>query len=138
MMKNPKQKAALLAFALLAVLTASAEQFTLTYQGYPFKKTLCEDPTYAAGEHLTISAGVPKESGKVFKCWEFDGKTYSPAQKFTMPAKDVVFVPVWDGGTGVEQAQPSDTNCRKILRDGQLVILRDGVEYNVYGIRQNQ
>ena len=135
MKKFPKRKAACLAFTILLAVTASAEQYTLVYQGYPFKKTLCDDPAYAAGNHLTISAGVPKKDGKVFKCWEFDGNTYSPAQKFTMPAKDVVFVPVWEDGSGVESVQPSAVSCQKI---GQLVIIRDGVEYNALGIRQTR
>ena len=37
--------------------------------------------------------------------------------------------------TAVENthSQSPMTNCQKILRDGQLLILRDGVEYNAMG-----
>ena len=35
--------------------------------------------------------------------------------------------------TGMESIQPSDVSCQKVLRDGQLIILRNGVEYNANG-----
>ncbi len=35
--------------------------------------------------------------------------------------------------TGMECIQPSDVSCQKVLRDGQLIILRNGVEYNANG-----
>lgn len=39
--------------------------------------------------------------------------------------------------TEVESVQPSDTSTRKFLRDGQLIIERDGAEYNAEGRRSN-
>lgn len=35
--------------------------------------------------------------------------------------------------TGMESIQPSAVSCQKVLRDGQLIILRNGVEYNANG-----
>ena len=35
--------------------------------------------------------------------------------------------------TAVEDILQNTTNCQKILRDGQLIIVRDGVEYNAMG-----
>ena len=43
------------------------------------------------------------------------------------------FVTKSDGPTSVSDIQSPMTNCQKILRDGQLLILRDGVEYNAMG-----
>ena len=40
---------------------------------------------------------------------------------------------VFDQATGVESIQPSAVSSQKVLRDGQLVILRNGVEYNAAG-----
>jgi hypothetical protein len=36
--------------------------------------------------------------------------------------------------TAVDDIQTSTTNCQKIFRDGQLLIIRDGVEYNMQGV----
>ena len=39
-------------------------------------------------------------------------------------------------GTGVEAiSHESESSSRKLIRDGQLIILRDGAEYNVLGVR---
>lgn len=35
--------------------------------------------------------------------------------------------------TGMESIQPSAVSCQKVLRDGQLIIIRNGVEYNANG-----
>lgn len=47
-----------------------------------------------------------------------------------MPAK---IVEQKDTQTGVENAESLDVHVQKILRDGQLIIIRNGVEYNVNG-----
>ena len=36
--------------------------------------------------------------------------------------------------TAVDDIQTSTTNCQKIFRDGQLLIIRDGIEYNMQGV----
>ena len=40
---------------------------------------------------------------------------------------------VFDAATDVESVQPSVISSQKIIRDGQLIILRNGVEYNANG-----
>ena len=40
---------------------------------------------------------------------------------------------VFDQATGVESIQPSAVSSQKVFRDGQLVIIRNGVEYNAAG-----
>ena len=40
---------------------------------------------------------------------------------------------IFDQATGVESIQPSVVSSQKVLRDGQLVIIRNGVEYNAAG-----
>ena len=124
---------------LLLFLTMSCfawQEYTLVYQGYSYKKTLCDDPTYAPGEKVKLSAGIPEMSGKVFSHWEFEGNKYTPSQTFVMPHKDVVLVPVWeDKGTGIENLQQSAVSSQKVLRDGVLYIIYNGVKYNVMGER---
>ena len=119
---------------LMSVAGMAEEKYSLTYEGYPYKKTMCEEPTYAEGAKLTLSAGKPKEEGKVFLYWSFDGRQYQPAQKFTMPGKDVVLVAVWGDDEAVENVQHSDAGIQKILHNGQLMIVRDGKMYTVTGV----
>ena len=35
--------------------------------------------------------------------------------------------------TGVENVQATEINAKKVIRDGQLIIMRNGVEYNANG-----
>ena len=116
---------------------SSAPQVAISYQGFPYRKTLCEEPTYEAGTVLTLPTATPTVGGKTLTAWTYGGQTYLPGATFTVPETDVVFVPVWDGGTGVENANTESLKAkgRKILRDGQLIILHNGVEYNAQGIR---
>ena len=39
-----------------------------------------------------------------------------------------------NSATALDNTHSQSTNCQKILRDGQLIILRDGVEYNAIGM----
>jgi hypothetical protein len=39
-----------------------------------------------------------------------------------------------DSATGIESAQKDDLQCTKLIRDGQLIIFKDGKEYNAQGI----
>ena len=123
---------------LMSVMTMAAEEYTLTYQGFPYMKTVCANPTYAAGTIVKLSKGRPQIPGKWFDGWEYKGVVYDPGDSFVMPAEDVVLVPkLQDVGEGIEvvDGQQSKVKARKILRDGQLLIVRDGVEYNVIGER---
>ena len=37
--------------------------------------------------------------------------------------------------TGIESVQPSEISIQKVLRDGQMIIIREGKEYNAQGMR---
>ena len=129
------RKISLIGFLLAAVMALSAEEYSLTYQGFPYMKTACENPTYAAGTIVKLSKGRPQIPGKWFDGWEYKGVVYDPGDSFVMPAEDVVLVPkLQDVGEGIRQPETAP-KARKILRDGQLLIVRDGVEYNVIGER---
>lgn len=119
-----------------ASTTPPAETYSLSYQGFPYRKTLCEEPTYEAGTVLTLSNATPTQGGKTLTGWRYDGVVYEPGASFTMPAADVVLAPIWDHGTDIDQTNIR-TQAVKILRNGQLVIIRDGVEYNAQGTRIN-
>jgi hypothetical protein len=118
----------------LALTGLMAQKYALVYQGYPYKKTLCDDPTYAIGEKVTVSPFVPEKEGKVFSHWEFEGRKFSPAQTFTMPAKDVVLVPVWESGTAVEPIDAAHPDgAKKFLENGFFFIINNGVKYTIMG-----
>ena len=132
------RKISLIGFLLAAVMAVSAEEYSLTYQGFPYMKTACENPTYAAGTIVKLSSGRPKISGKWLEAWVYNNVEYQPGDSFVMPAEDVVLVPkMKDVGEGIEtvESQKSRVKSYKILRDGQLLIVRDGVEYNIIGVR---
>ena len=66
-----------------------------------------------AGTHYAYNIDVRDAANKTIK---------SHAGEFTT-----------ESTTAVENIQSPKTNCQKLLRDGQLIILRDGVEYTVMG-----
>lgn len=109
----------------------------LTYQGFPYKRTSCEYPSFYIGALVRLSKTQPmNEEGQVLTGWLYNGETYLPGAAFTMPEEDVELVPVW-GEQGIENTEhrAQNTEYRKELRDGQLVIVREGVEYNMMGGR---
>ena len=112
------------------------QKVNISYQGFPYRKTACEEPTYKEGTTYTLPTYVPKnEQGKELKAWSFGGETYAPGASFTVPATDVEFVPVWDGDATDIDHVAETVKAVKILRDGQLIIVRDGAEYNIIGTR---
>ena len=131
------RKFTILSLMLLVGLAAWAQQYSLTYQGYPFLyRTSCDEPFFTAGEHLTITESKPIMQGKEFSGWLYDGTLYQPAQKFIMPAKDVVLVPIFDNEwpTAIDQQQtPNDS--RKVLENGVLFLINNGVKYSIMGER---
>ena len=40
-----------------------------------------------------------------------------------------------NSATGIESVLPSEVRCQKVLREGQIIIIRDGKEFNAQGIR---
>lgn len=120
---------------LLAWTGMTAQPFALVYQGYQFYKTTCGNPMFEEGDTITISAGIPEMYGKKLSHWEFDGNQYKPSDTFIMPAKDVVLVPVWESGTAVENIQDTNSGNYKLLENGVLYIINNGVKYNGLGER---
>ena len=122
--------------ALVACMTVMAEKYALTYQGFPYKKTGCDIPRYAVGEVVKLCNHRPPGT-LWFNGWQYNGELYLPGSDFTMPAEDVELVPSFAGeGVPVETVHTGG-KAQKVLRDGQLVIVRDGQTYNVLGEKMN-
>lgn len=111
----------------------------IAFDGFPYAKTLCEEPTYEVGSTYTLPTAVPEKDGKALVAWAFADEHYIPGAKFIVPETDVLFVPVWEGGQGIEEVTGDGLRVtgewKKVVRDGQLIIIRDGIEYNVLGER---
>ena len=113
-----------------------APQVTIAFDGFPYARTRCEVPTYKAGSTYTLPTFVPEKDGKELVAWQFAGENYAPGATFVVPETDVLFVPVWVGGQGMEEVTGYGLRVtNKVIRDGQLIIIRDGIEYNVLGER---
>ena len=134
-MKLNMKKLAILSLSLVVAwicVAAEMERVTITYEGYPYYRTGCALPTYRPRSLYILPVAEPQQEGKVFVGWQFNEKIYAPASTFYVPDTDVVFVAVWDDEQGVETVN-GERRATKFIRDGQLVIIRDGLEYNVLG-----
>jgi hypothetical protein len=108
----------------------------LSYQGFPYKRTGCQYPSYHVGAVVTLSRKQPQNAeGKVVIAWMYNDQMYQPGGQFTMPATDVELVPKWgDPEEGIEAVKSEDPKAQKMLRDGRLIIVRDGKAYNIMGM----
>jgi hypothetical protein len=90
------------------------------------------DDTYVYGTILTLNAIA--HEGYRFVKWE-DGTTDNPRTiRVTEDMQlEVIFELIPSVGTDLENTHSPMGNTQKILRNGQLIIIRDGVEYNVMG-----
>lgn len=131
------KKITTLCISLMIAMTVMADKYTLTYLGLPYYKTLCAGPTYAAGSAVKLTTGIPEKEDRTFAGWKYNGVIYKSGALFTMPAYDVVLVPAWVEELAIEKIGANAPKATKFIRDGQLIILRDGVEYNVLGTRIN-
>ena len=115
----------------------AAPKMRLSYQGFPYKRTSCEYPAYYPGVTIQLApCPYTNAEGQRVIGWSFKDKVYTPGSAFTMPEEEVELVPVWgEPKQGIENIQSSEPSNRKILRDGQLIILREGKEYNILGGR---
>ena len=115
----------------------------VTYHGF-YGKTHINDETEAE-QHLNLFLGGgnqlfwptdgDEENAKMlgFRAWfEINGSSVSGAPvRRGMPATlRIVATP-----TGVESIQPSEISCQKELRNGQLVIIRNGQTFSLNGQR---
>ena len=109
--------------------------YTLAYEGYPYLRTMCGLPAYKAGTAVQLSTGAPSKEGDEFLGWQYGETTYQPGATFTMPEEDVVLKALWKSeATGVKHVVEAP-KATKQIRDGQLIIVRDGMEFNVLGVR---
>lgn len=77
------------------------------------------DQLYWAAQNTTI---------KGFRAYLEDvrsGASYAPIRRFAIGRNNTP--------TDIENVQSDKVQCTKVLRDGQVIILRDGVEYNLMG-----
>ena len=58
------------------------------------------------------------------------GASLAPGRKYVRMG-----VEGYNAPTAVDNVQGDDVQCTKVLRDGQLIIIRDGVQYNAIGTR---
>ena len=96
----------------------ATQKHTLTYKDYPYKKTVCDLPTYNAGHKVTLSSGKPKKAGNVFKGWKYSDQTYQPGATFTMPDADAELVAVWEEG---EETLSNDVAIKELKISGAVV-----------------
>lgn len=120
-----------------AGISVFPESYALTYQGFPYKKTACENPVYLAGQTVRLSAGTVQNDEGLWLCgWQYQGVTYPNGANFTMPAADVELVPVWgDKPQALSETAATKSEWKKELRNGQLLLIRDGQMYNILGGR---
>ena len=108
--------------------------YSLTYKDYPYKKIACEEPVYEAGTIIKLSNGKPTRVGHEFLGWIYAGRLYQPGDNFVMPDENAELVACWDEWEAIDEASVR-VKAKKMIRNGQLIIVRDGVEYNVIGVR---
>ena len=113
---------------------APVPSVTISFEGFPYARTNCDIPTYKAGTNYTLPSFVPEKDGHALLAWQYGEEQFAPGANFTVPETDVLFTPVWDGEQSVETVNGA-RRATKLIRNGQLVILRDGFEYNVLGER---
>lgn len=88
---------------------------------------------YEEGSVLTITA-EPAE-GYEFLEWS-DGTTANPYTLTVQDGKNISLTALFyekGSATGIEDVQPDDVQCTKVLVDGMLYILRDGHIFNAQG-----
>ena len=81
---------------------AETQKVRLTYQGFPYKRTTCEYPSYVPGDTVILAKGSPRnENGEVIVAWSYNGENYKAGSEFVMPDEDVK-----------RRAQPSASSVR--------------------------
>ena len=97
-----------------------------------------QDKVYVLNRQATIGGNLQLGMGM----YRYTGTTLGAHKAYMIlnntssgnaPAR-FLFRPEHQTPTGVENVQGDKVQCAKILRDGQLVIIKDGKEYNAQGI----
>lgn len=98
------------------------ESFTVRF--IDWNSTVLKSETVKYGKSATAPAD-PVREGYTFTGWDTD---------FSNVTKDLdVFATYKEAEQGMESIQTSEVRSQKILRDGQLLILRDGKVYTIIG-----
>ena len=79
---------------------------------------------------LVEAPTAPEHAGYTFKGWDSDAWKDTDAL-----TADLLIKAIYDTATGVENVQNADGCTQKLLRNGQLLILRNGKVYNATGVR---
>ena len=87
-------------------------------------------------------AGVLEEEG-ITGVYDWETETYAPLPKLRVPkgtkplyqadSEWSKFVILEEGEEGIDEVQSDEVQCTKVLRDGQLIIERDGKIFNALG-----
>jgi hypothetical protein len=118
---------------IVAVAAKAQQKYELIYQGFPYAKTTCANPSYVAGQEIQLSLGKPTNAEKTFLYWQYNGANYMPGATFIMPAQDVELIPVYEGDATATENIEIHTSANKMIRNGQLLIIHNGKIYNSLG-----
>jgi len=89
--------------------------------------------TYEPNAQVTLTA-TPKE-GFVFVKWS-DGNTDNPRTlAATANANFIAIFASNSQGVEIVESQKSKVESKKVLRDGQIIIVREGIQYNTLGVK---
>ena len=122
--------------------TFKMTDYTITIEPAENGTVIADKQTAHIGETVTLTI-TPNEGYELDQLTVMDGETQvavTPAEEgnhtFVMPANNVVISALFKetSGTGVHDATATDILPRKVLRDGQVYILRAGKTYTATGI----
>ena len=122
--------------------TFKMTDYTITIEPAENGTVIADKQTAHIGETVTLTI-TPNEGYELDQLTVMDGETQvaaTPAEEgnhtFVMPANNVVISTLFKetSGTGVHDATATDILPRKVLRDGQVYILRAGKTYTATGI----
>ena len=122
--------------------TFKMTDYTVTIQPAENGTVTADKETAHIGETVTLTV-TPDKGYELDQLTVMDGETQvavTPAEEgnhtFVMPATNVVISTLFKetSGTGVHDATATDILPRKVLRDGQVYILRAGKTYTATGI----
>lgn len=140
---------------LIKPLVSGEDVTTMTFNGVTIDKTVreAEDTHYRfipLFSQTNVGTGRSDDKSVVYlgggnqlywaqaTCNIKGFRAYFEAKNVASPAmKSVRRMSIGRNGapTAIDDVQSNDTKVQKILRDGQVIIIRDGIEYNAFGQR---
>lgn len=135
--------------SLLADMTLAIEtepiMFDLTVAAFEHATLILDGDTTLAGTyplaqgHIATAVIVADEKYQIKSVTCGDAILEEVEGVYTLPAMlaDMTLaIEVEETSTGIDNVQRDNVQCTKLIRNGQLFILRDGKEYNVLGQKQ--